>query len=229
MSLHRNFVDLSVGLETGSIQSYGCYPVVVDSYLMLCRTQCNLSLAWNVQRGGAWWLAIGDVATAIWMLPIFILMLEVNLVKLVVRILWLVVPSSGIMGNLSCWGLAGLSQISWAPNLTRVVRNPVGTMSQKDSMLFAIFLYVSIRRYLGKISGIHAFICFLTLCSAISNCLMWLLRFFVYFSLKIILLAHMLSRIMRRFDYIVWVEGKFSIAVGLWEIILTPTFSFDGL
>ena len=77
---------------------------------------------------------------AIWMSPIFILMRGVNLVKLVLRVLWLVVPSSGIMGNLSCWGLAGLSQISWAPNLTRVGRNPVGTMSQKDSMLFVIFL-----------------------------------------------------------------------------------------
>ena len=77
---------------------------------------------------------------AIWMSPIFILMRGVNLVKLVVRVLWLVVPSSGIMGNLSCWGLAGLSPISWAPNLTRVGRNPVGTMSQKDSMLFVIFL-----------------------------------------------------------------------------------------
>ena len=46
------------------------------------------------------WLGIHVVAIS--MSPIFILMREVNLVKLVVRIGWLVVPSSDIMGNLSC-------------------------------------------------------------------------------------------------------------------------------
>ena len=44
-----------------------------------------------------------------------------------------------------------------------------------------------------------------------------------------LLAYHVVSRIMRRFDYLVWVEGQFSIAVGFWEIILAPTFSFDGL
>ena len=42
---------------------------------------------------------------------IFILMREVNLVKLFLQIVWLVVPSSGIVGNLSCWGLAESNQL----------------------------------------------------------------------------------------------------------------------
>ena len=108
-------------------------PQDIDNFVLFYFV-CHM---YNFERDLVIYLSV--FVAAIWMSPIFILMREVNLVKLVVRIVWLVVPSSGIMDNLSCWGLAELSQISWAPNLTRVGRNPVGTMSQKDSMLFEIF------------------------------------------------------------------------------------------